>query len=76
VRRLKLLEKENERLEKLVADLSVDNAILKDVAEGNFTQWNTRRSATRYLSGEHVRFWVNLALLNDTRYFDCRTRSR
>ena len=35
-KRLKLLEKENERLKKLVADLSLDNAILKDVAEGNF----------------------------------------
>lgn len=29
------LEKENTRLKKLVADLSLDNAILKDIAEGN-----------------------------------------
>lgn len=35
-KRLKALEKENERLKKLVADLSLDNAILKDVAEGKF----------------------------------------
>lgn len=35
-KRLKLLEKENERLKTLVADLSLDNAILKDAAEGNF----------------------------------------
>jgi putative transposase len=35
-KRLKLLEKENERLKKLVADLSLANAILKDAAEGNF----------------------------------------
>lgn len=35
-KRLKALEKENARLKKLVADLSLDNAILKDVAEGNF----------------------------------------
>jgi len=34
-KRLKDLEKENARLKKLVADLSLDNAILKDVAEGN-----------------------------------------
>ena len=34
-RRLKDLEKENARLKKLVADISLDNAILKDVAEGN-----------------------------------------
>ena len=33
---LKELEKENSRLKKLVADLSLDNAILKEVAKGNF----------------------------------------
>ena len=35
-RKLKNLEKENARLKKLVADISLDNAILKEVAEGNF----------------------------------------
>ena len=35
-RKLKNLEKENARLKKLVADLAVDNAILKEAAEGNF----------------------------------------
>ncbi len=35
-KRLKGLEKENVRLKKLVADLSLDNAILKEVSEGNF----------------------------------------
>ncbi len=35
-RKLKSLEKENARLKKLVADLSLDNAILKEVTEGNF----------------------------------------
>jgi len=35
-RRLKELEKENTRLKRLVADISLDNAILKEVAEGNF----------------------------------------
>ena len=35
-KRLKELEKENLRLKKLVADLSLDNAILKDVASGKF----------------------------------------
>ena len=34
-RRLKELEKENTRLKKLVADLSLDNAILKEAARGN-----------------------------------------
>jgi putative transposase len=35
-RRLKLLEKENGQLKKIVADLTLDNRILKEVAEGNF----------------------------------------
>jgi transposase-like protein len=35
-RRLKDLEKENGRLKKLVADISLDNAILKEAAKGNF----------------------------------------
>ena len=34
--RLKQLEAENLRLKKLVADLSLDNAMLKELAEGNF----------------------------------------
>ena len=35
-KKLKELERENQRLKKLVADLSLEKAILKDVAEGNF----------------------------------------
>ena len=35
-KRLKSLEKENARLKKLVADLSLDNVILKEAAEGNY----------------------------------------
>jgi len=35
-RRLKELEKENSQLKKLVADLSLDNAILKEANRGNF----------------------------------------
>jgi transposase-like protein len=35
-RRLKELEQENSQLKKLVADLSLDNAILKEAARGNF----------------------------------------
>jgi len=34
-RRLKELEKENSQLKRLVADISLDNAILKEVAKGN-----------------------------------------
>lgn len=35
-RRLKDLERENGRLKKLVADLALDKAILREPAEGNF----------------------------------------
>lgn len=34
--KLKKLESENTRLKKLVADLSLDNQILKEAAEGNW----------------------------------------
>ncbi len=35
-KRLQELEKENTRLKRLVADISLDNAILKEAARGNF----------------------------------------
>jgi putative transposase len=35
-KRLKDLEQENSRLKKLVADLSLDNAILKEASRGNY----------------------------------------
>lgn len=35
-KKLKELEKENARLKKLVADMALDNDILKEVASGNF----------------------------------------
>ncbi len=35
-RRLKQLERENARLKKLVAEQALDNAILKEAAEGNW----------------------------------------
>ena len=35
-RKLKELEQENVRLKKLVADLTLDNAILKETSRGNF----------------------------------------
>ena len=36
VKRLRQLEQENTRLKKVVADLTLDNAILKEVADPNF----------------------------------------
>jgi len=35
-KRLKAVEKENVRLKKLVADLSLDKAVMKEVAEGKY----------------------------------------
>ena len=35
-KKLKELERENARLKKLVADLSLDKAMLQEVASGNF----------------------------------------
>ena len=35
-KRLKQLERENQRLKKIVADQALDMAILKEVSEGNF----------------------------------------
>lgn len=35
-KRLKELEKENGKLKRLVAELALDEQILKDIAEGNF----------------------------------------
>jgi len=35
-KRLKELEEENGKLKRLVAELSLDKQILKDIAEGNF----------------------------------------
>lgn len=34
-KRLKNLEKENDRLKRLIGELSIENAILKDAAKGN-----------------------------------------
>ena len=35
-KRLKALEQENARLKKIVADLSIDNSILKEASRGNY----------------------------------------
>ena len=35
-KRLKELEQENAKLKRLVANLSLDNLVLKDIASGNF----------------------------------------
>jgi len=35
-KRMKSLEEENKRLKKIVADLSIDNSILKEASRGNY----------------------------------------
>jgi len=35
-KRLKALEQENNRLKKIIADLTIDNSILKEVSRGNY----------------------------------------
>jgi hypothetical protein len=47
-KRLKELEKENSKLKRLVAKLSLEKQILKDVAEGNFLSPERRRGAVRH----------------------------
>jgi len=66
-KRLKELERENARLKKRVADLSLEKAILKDVAEGNFEapsdaekRWITRSSSTGSRNAEPAAFSVSL----------------
>ena len=36
VKRLKALERENQRLKRIVADQALDNAMLKELSRGNF----------------------------------------
>ena len=36
IKQLRVLQKENARLKRVVADQALDNAILKEAAEGNF----------------------------------------
>jgi hypothetical protein len=59
---------------KLVADLSLDNAILKDAAEGNFyalhdtgQQSNKRWNGTGFLNVGHVGYWVSHDRRKDTK---------
>lgn len=48
----KEVEKENTRLRRLVADLSLDNAILKEVSRGNFGYSDLMVENTHRLSTE------------------------
>ena len=55
-RRLKDLEQENNRLKKLVADLSLDNSILKEGGKGKLLSPSKRRRAV-----EHVCYQLSVS---------------
>ena len=57
-KRLKALEKENGRLKKLVADLSLDNQILKEVSSGNFQA--RRKGGERWYGSKIDGPWARL----------------
>ena len=67
-KRLKGLEQENARLKRLVADLSLDNSILKEVAAGNFSarpdaerRSSMFRTRSRCQSAGPVAWWDSAA---------------
>ena len=52
-RRLRMLEPENGRLKKLLADAMLDNAMLKDIAGKKMVTPGARRDAAAYLRAQH-----------------------
>ena len=57
-KRYRELEQENQRLRKVVADLTIDNSILKEAARSrNAGQSKRSRNSFRYLREEPARFW-------------------
>jgi len=65
-KRLKSMEQENARLKRIVADLSLDNSMLKEVASGNFYArpadgklWDTPSPCSMCLSVERARRSAN-----------------
>ena len=72
VKRLKELERENTRLKRAVAELTLDKVILKEAAEGNFSaqradgkQWNTAVPRWAFPNDGPVGYWVSLAQPSD-----------
>ncbi len=79
-RKLKEMEKENTQLKKLVADLSLDNAILKEVLssiegglrQSDLTRQETQSGSSSYtsagciLNAEPVRWWDSPDQPSDT----------
>ena len=68
IKQFRALQKENARLKKVVADQALDNAILKEAAEGNFSArpgggswWIRRVGSWAYQSVGHAVVWVSPA---------------
>ena len=80
-KRLKELEKENGRLKRLVAELSLEKQVLRDVARGNFyalsgvvVRWSMRGSNTSCQNGMPAGCWGNGEGHNDTSRILCWTK--
>ena len=82
-RRLKRLESENSRLKRAVADLTLDNQILKEAAEGNFSALplaanvsTTSRRPSECQSGVPAGCWVIPGPHSDMRRASWKMRRR
>jgi putative transposase len=80
-KRLKKLERENAKLKRLVAELSLEKQILKDVAEGNFqalsggvARSGMHARTTKYRSGMPAGCWGSGKEHNATRESTERTK--
>ena len=75
-KRLKELEKENTRLKRLVAELSLEKQVLQEVAEGNFSarsggivRWSGHGGSMACRNGTPAGCWGNGGERNDTSRF-------
>ena len=57
VRELKVLQEENARLKRLVADLSLDKAILQDINSKNMARPALKRHPVDYVVGRYATSW-------------------
>jgi len=82
-KRLKGLEQENARLKRLVADLSLDTSILKEVAAGNFSarpdaerRCVMRKPSSQSRNAGPVGSWANAGPHSNRCPADWKTRNR
>ena len=82
-KRLKSLEQENARLKRLVADLSLDKRLLKEVAAGHFSarpdaerRYAMHRTLSRSLNAGPVESWANAGPRSSMCRADWKMKSR